>query len=429
MHASWLNQVEIYFSVVQRKVVSPNDFTDLVEVRERLRGFEDRYNVTAQPFQRRFTTSDLDSLGQPRRAHLGSPRRILHHPGNVINPDGLTTQTTIVGFMDHHVETTARIRHDEHCARWDVFEIELDGPSHGNPFTDVELGATFSDGQRELRVGGFYDGDGTYRIRFMPDIEGSWTFVTSSTARSLDGLSGDFLTGPAAPGLHGPVRVAERHHFAYADGTRYLPIGTTAYAWTHQVERLRAATRRTLAASGFTKVRMCLLPKAYAYNTDEPELYPFPGSVAAGWDTTRFDPRFFRRFEEEVRALRELGIEADVILFHPYDRWGFAQLGRDADDRLTRYAVRRLSALSNVWWSMANEYDLVEAKSEADWERLAGIVGRRGPARSPDLHPQLRPVLRLREAVDHPLQHPARRRLPHRGEHRHLAGTVGQARS
>lgn len=75
--------------------------------------------------------------------------------------------------MDHHVETTARIRHDEHCARWDVFEIELDGPSDGNPFIDVELGATFSDGQRELRVGGFYDGDGTYRIRFMPDIEGS----------------------------------------------------------------------------------------------------------------------------------------------------------------------------------------------------------------------------------------------------------------
>lgn len=173
MHASWLNQVEIYFSVVQRKVVSPNDFTDLAEVRERLRGFEDRYNVTAQPFQWRFTTSDLDNLGQTRRTHRRSLRRILHRPGNVINPDGLTTQTTIVGFMDHHVETTARIRHDEHCARWDVFEIELDGPSDGNPFTDVELGAIFSDGQRELRVGGFYDGDGTYRIRFMPDVEGS----------------------------------------------------------------------------------------------------------------------------------------------------------------------------------------------------------------------------------------------------------------
>ncbi|WP_406411144.1 IS630 family transposase [Streptomyces sp. NBC_01614] len=62
VHASWLNQVEIFFSVVQRKVVAPNDFTDLNEVADRLRAFEDRYNATAQPFQWRFTTSDLDGL-------------------------------------------------------------------------------------------------------------------------------------------------------------------------------------------------------------------------------------------------------------------------------------------------------------------------------------------------------------------------------
>ncbi|MGW1507436.1 transposase [Streptomyces mirabilis] len=62
IHASWLNQVEIYFSVVQRKVVSPNDFTDLNQVGDRLRAFEDRYNATAQPFQWKFTTSDLDDL-------------------------------------------------------------------------------------------------------------------------------------------------------------------------------------------------------------------------------------------------------------------------------------------------------------------------------------------------------------------------------
>ncbi|MFH9298929.1 IS630 family transposase [Streptomyces sp. NPDC017520] len=60
--ASWLNQVEIYFSVVQRKVVSPNDFTDLTQVGDRLRALEDRYNATAQPFQWRFTTSELDDL-------------------------------------------------------------------------------------------------------------------------------------------------------------------------------------------------------------------------------------------------------------------------------------------------------------------------------------------------------------------------------
>ncbi len=62
VQASWANQVEIYFSVVQRKVVSPNDFTGLAQAEDRLRSFEDRYNATAQPFQWKFTTSDLDDL-------------------------------------------------------------------------------------------------------------------------------------------------------------------------------------------------------------------------------------------------------------------------------------------------------------------------------------------------------------------------------
>ncbi|MET7312655.1 IS630 family transposase [Streptomyces sp. NPDC005571] len=62
VHASWLNQVEIYFSVVQRKVVTPNDFTDLAQVRDQLRDFENRYDATAQPFQWKFTTTDLDDL-------------------------------------------------------------------------------------------------------------------------------------------------------------------------------------------------------------------------------------------------------------------------------------------------------------------------------------------------------------------------------
>ncbi|MGH3503255.1 MAG: IS630 family transposase [Nocardioidaceae bacterium] len=62
VHASWLNQVEIYFSVIQRKVVSPNDFTSLDQVQQRLADFEPRYNATAQPFKWKFTPTDLDDL-------------------------------------------------------------------------------------------------------------------------------------------------------------------------------------------------------------------------------------------------------------------------------------------------------------------------------------------------------------------------------
>jgi DDE superfamily endonuclease len=62
VHASWLNQVEIFFSIVQRKVVSPNDFTDLDQVQDRLTAFEQRYNATAQPFKWKFTPADLKDL-------------------------------------------------------------------------------------------------------------------------------------------------------------------------------------------------------------------------------------------------------------------------------------------------------------------------------------------------------------------------------
>ncbi len=62
IHASWLNQVEIYFSVVQRKVLTPNDFGDLDEVADRLLAFQALYETIAKPFEWKFTRSDLAAL-------------------------------------------------------------------------------------------------------------------------------------------------------------------------------------------------------------------------------------------------------------------------------------------------------------------------------------------------------------------------------
>jgi hypothetical protein len=62
VHASWLNQVEIYFSVVQRKVVTPNDFRDLGEIETRLLAFQQHYEQLATPFEWKFTKDDLNAL-------------------------------------------------------------------------------------------------------------------------------------------------------------------------------------------------------------------------------------------------------------------------------------------------------------------------------------------------------------------------------
>lgn len=278
--------------------------------------------------------------------------------------------------------------------RWDRFELILDGPSEGNPFVDVQLGATFTYMNRAVPAEGFYDGDGGYCVRFMPDEVGTWRYVTQSNVPALDGVAGEFLCEPAGPDNHGPVQVRHTYHLAYADGTTYLPIGTTCYVWNHQGDELEEQTLRTLAEAPFNKMRMCVFPKSYRFNQNEPEYYPFEGGVG-NWDFTRLNPAFFQHLEQRIEDLLELGIEADLILFHPYDRWGFAQMDPASDDRYLRYVVARLAAYRNIWWSFANEYDLMESKEMGDWDRFFQLVQTYDPAQ------HLRSIHNCRGFYDH----------------------------
>jgi hypothetical protein len=271
--------------------------------------------------------------------------------------------------------------------RWDIFELALDGPMNGNPFVDVSFGAQFVYKHRIVDVDGFYDGDGVYKVRFMPDTEGAWTYTTRGNADVLDGKAGAFDCIPASAGNHGPVRVRDTYHFAYEDGTPHFSVGTTCYVWNHQGDALEEQTLRTLKTAPFNKLRMCVFPKHYTFNQNEPlyhafERLPSPsgrGVGGEGWDFTRFNPAFFRHLEQRVGDLRALGIEADIILFHPYDRWGYSTMPAEVDDRYLRYVVARLAAYRNVWWSMANEFDLMKAKTEQDWDRFFQIVQESDP--------------------------------------------------
>ena len=65
--------------------------------------------------------------------------------------------------------------------KWDLFEIEIQGKAEGNPFTDYEIQGVFTGKNETVTVDGFYDGDGIYRVRFMPSFEGEYSFkVTGS---------------------------------------------------------------------------------------------------------------------------------------------------------------------------------------------------------------------------------------------------------
>lgn len=260
--------------------------------------------------------------------------------------------------------------------QWGRFELAADGPQDGNPFVDVFFEARFYQDETSLLCPGFYDGEGVYKVRFMPPSTGTWRYVTRSSASELDGLRGEFEALAPTGNNHGPVRVRDTFHFAYADGTTYKPIGTTCYAWTHQDEALQEQTLATLAAGPFNKIRMCVFPKRYDWNHNEPLLYPFEGTPPRTWDKERLNPAFFAHLEKRIDQLAELGIECDLILLHPYDEghWGFDRMTAVEDDRYVRYVVARLGAFRSVWWSLANEYDFMKMKKEADWDRIFGVV-------------------------------------------------------
>lgn len=273
-------------------------------------------------------------------------------------------------------------------AKWGIYNIELTGPTVGNPFADVQLSAVFKNGEKELKVPGFYDGNGKYIIRLSPDKEGTWTYKTVSNVAELSGKTGKVKCIKPENGNHGPLVEDKTFYLKYADGSPHFSVGTTCYQWVSESKELQDKTMKTLASAPFNKIRMCIFPKWYIYNRTEPTSAAYVNVTDTTYDFTKFNPAFWQNLENRIVELGKLGIEADIVLFHPYDKWGFATMTKAQDDRYIRYAIARLSAYHNVWWAIANEYDFMTVpareghagnKNVEDWDRFFSILQNEDP--------------------------------------------------
>ena len=254
--------------------------------------------------------------------------------------------------------------------KWGTLEVAVKGPKEGNPFCDQWIKGTFECKNEKKTVDGFYDGDGVYKVRFMPSFVDTYTFKIESSfqTESAEEVSGSFEAVAPSADNHGPVRVAGTYYLAYEDGKPYHCIGTTCYVWNLQNEKLQEQTLKTLEENAFNKIRFCIFPKHYDYNLHEPITYPYEGTpcdtselnennfaeyngCAPGndWDFTRFNPAHFQHIEECIKKLMALGIQADLIVMHPYDRWGFSMMKAEDNDRYWKYDMERYSEYSNVW--------------------------------------------------------------------------------
>ena len=115
---------------------------------------------------------------------------------------------------------------------YEMFELKLNGDEPEGSWAEVDLKATFECGDEKRTVKGFYDGDGVYKIRFLPQKTGIYHWKAEGIVQA-EGQE----ECTASKKSHGMVK-AVGTHFEYEDGTKYLPFGTTIYAFAHQSENI-----------------------------------------------------------------------------------------------------------------------------------------------------------------------------------------------
>jgi hypothetical protein len=280
----------------------------------------------------------------------------------------------------------------EAAPRWGRWSHAFAARDAAAPETALELELTAPSGGRR-QAPGFWDGEATWRVRFMPDEEGEWRYRTRSlpAVAGLDGQTGAFTCGPAgndnAFSRHGVIRVADTgRYLRHADGTPFFWLGDTAWNgallaaaadWDHFLDD-RAAKR-------FTAIQFVTTQWRTAYADAD-------GQVAyTGRERIAINPRFFQRMDARIDAINAHGLLAVPVLLWAIARGGGAEhnpghaLPEDQAIRLARYMVARYGA-HHVVWILAGD-DNYDGENGERWKRIGRAVfdGEHAPAM---LHPQ-----------------------------------------
>ena len=261
--------------------------------------------------------------------------------------------------------------------QYETFELVFQGKAPKGSYVSVGLTAIFLQNDNSVEVKGFYAGNGEYKVRYLPKESGTCTWQIKSSLTLSGRLCGSEMCEKAQQGAHGMVKT-NGIHLKYEDGTRYVAVGTTIYAMVHQTKDLLEQTFNTLENAPFNKIRFCVFPKHYDFNTNEPELFAFEKKEGA-WDVEHPCFAFWDMLEKQICRMNDMGIEGDLILFHPYDHWGFAKLSKEECFIYLDYLLRRFSAYPDLWWSLANEYDLMDQFDKNWWKEFAAYIRKEDP--------------------------------------------------
>ncbi len=258
---------------------------------------------------------------------------------------------------------------------WECVELAFTAAeAYGNPFADVRLQVRFtSEAGRELLVPGYWDGGNQWKVRFAPDAEGAWSWMSSCSRPEDGGLHGVSGRLEAAawteaelgenPNRRGFIRVHEGgRYFEYADGTPFYWLGDTLWA----AHTSRCDMERTLPAyladrkeKGFSVIQMVVgAPTVGDGDTSSAYVNYAPSyfSNEGGWAYSRrydlINPAYFKHLDERIRLMSDMGFVPCLMAM-----WGQELKAMKVEAALPylRYIVARYAAF-NVCWSPAGEY-------------------------------------------------------------------------
>ncbi len=260
------------------------------------------------------------------------------------------------------------------------FAAKVDAP---NPFM-VALSATATgpDG-KTLTLPGFFDGDGTWKVRISPTAEGEWSLVTKSDIKELDGQTATFTcVKNTNPNVHGLLRVGQTHphHFIFEDGTRFFLQGYEYdWLWALDTDKPGLPTvKKTLdliAKHGFNYV----IINSYAHDTKwcagntaaddygPPPMYAWEGNNESP-DHSRMNLAFWKHYDQVIAALNERGIQAHMLMKVYNKQVNWPERRSDEEKLFLTWLVARYAAFPNIVWDFSKEaHNEKDVAYKQDW--------------------------------------------------------------
>jgi hypothetical protein len=255
--------------------------------------------------------------------------------------------------------------------RWEPHDFGFSCSSvEGNPFNVAFSAEVAGPGGVKLNVPGFYDGNGTWKLRISAATEGAWSFVTHSDVADLNGKGGAFVS-VANHSLteHGSLHVnlEHPHQLVFEDGTRFFPMGYECdWLWALDTNDPKLKVLNPfldrLAANGFNFVVL----NAFAQDTSwrrgktgaddfgPPPLYAWEGTNDQP-DHSRFNLAYWQHYDRVIEALYQHGMGAHILMkvYNKQVKW--PANGSPEDDLYYRWLIARYSAYPNVVWDLAKE--------------------------------------------------------------------------